>query len=1055
MPFKIYRSSAGSGKTFTLVKEYLRIALGSTGDTAYRGILAITFTNKAAEEMKARVLNTLRELADPAIPDGPMANLLREELGIGTEDLRKKSERVLRSMLHNYADIGISTIDSFTHRVIRTFAQDFGLPVNFEVEMDTDRLITAMTDRLLAQVGVDKGVTDALIDLSLSQAEDEKSWSIDQVLTDMAKTIFNEEGRFHLAGMKDVGMSDLIAIRRKLVGLVRADEAQAQATANDILQQIAAAGLEVGHFSGGKNGMAGYLEKIVNGKLEKPNATVLKNLEADIWYASKAKAHEKSAIDALIPAMMDAYGSILSRLERIIRLGLIVRNIYGIALLDRMAEIVRDLQQEQEVLHIGEFNHLVSSVVMKEQAPFIYERLGHRYHHFLVDEFQDTNVLQWFNMLPLIDESLATDGLCLVVGDAKQSIYRWRGGEVQQFVELPSLHRTEYMRGHLEADPQLDVTLTQRERSLVTHVQEHALRHNFRTRPTIVDFNNRLFAAMQDDMPEPLRVMYDGVSQLTPDGKTGGRVEVRFLPIPEGKQAYPEYLPDTLEQVLEWVEECIADGYAPGDIAIICRSNQKGIATAQFLIESGHSVVSSESLLINSSPYVRLLVNLAVFIIAPHDTTNQAELVQHLCMARDETRLVSSRLAMVGAEKDRGLKVLLKELYPDLRPSRLRQLPLFSLFEAMRHHLLGHVRQPHLIYFMDEVLEYARKEGNDLNGFLIYWAEHRAKRSIALTENRDAIRILTVHKSKGLEFPVVIHPFADYDLDTSRNSIWLEVNDPEAQPLNRLYVKATKELEDTDHEPALERERELTTMDMFNMLYVALTRPQERLYISGRVKADEATADKPTDSAAGFLYRTLPKLGHVIEENRLAIGERDAPGPRKEEKRQHLELRETGGPDWMSRIAIARPSQREWGDSTARDFGILVHDALAHVRTAADVSLAVQRLVEDGRIPESGADGLRQRIHSIIDRPELERLFSDSVTIRTEADIQMPGGQWLRPDRVVTTPDMTYVLDYKTGGKRPEHQTQIAAYRDALTALGHTKVHGLLVYMEDGEVIGA
>jgi len=1055
MPFKIYRSSAGSGKTFTLVKEYLRIALGSTGDTAYRGILAITFTNKAAEEMKARVLNTLRELADPAIPDGPMANLLRDELGIGTEDLRRKASNVLRSMLHNYADLSISTIDSFTHRVIRTFAQDFGLPVNFEVELDTDRLITAMTDRLLAQVGVDKGVTDALIDLSLAQAEDEKSWNIDQVLQDMAGTIFNEEGRFHLAGMKDVGMSDLIAIRRKLVGLVKADEAQAQSTARDVLQEIAAGGLEVGHFSGGKNGMAGYFEKIVNGKLEMPNATVIKHLEADSWYASKAKAHEKPAIDALIPMMRDAYGSILARLERMKRLGLIVKNIYGIALLDRMAEIVRDIQQEQEVLHIGEFNHLVSSVVMKEQAPFIYERLGHRYHHFLVDEFQDTNVLQWFNMLPLIDESLATDGLCLVVGDAKQSIYRWRGGEVQQFVELPVIHRTDYMRGHLEADPQLDATLAQRERSLVTNVQEHALRHNFRTLPTIVDFNNRLFAAMQGDMPELLRGMYDGVSQLTPDGKTGGMVEMRFMEIPEGQRSYPAYVPDTLEQVLEWVEDCITDGYEPGDIAIICRSNQKGIATAQFLIESGHSVVSSESLLINSSPYVRLLVNMAVFIIAPHDTTNQAELVQHLCMAREERDLCSERLAMVGTEKDRGLKALLKALYPDLRLSRLRQLPLFSLFEAMRHHLLGHVRQPHLIYFMDEVLEYVRKEGNDLNGFLEHWAEQRVKRSIALTENRDAIRILTVHKSKGLEFPVVIHPFADYDLDTKRNSIWLEVNDPEAQPLNRLYVKATAQLEGTDHEPTLQRERELTTMDMFNMLYVALTRPQERLYVSGRVKADEATADKPTDSAAGFLFRTLGKMGHAIAENRLVIGSREKPGPRKTDHSIHLDLRETGGPDWMSRIAIARPSLCEWGDSAARDFGILVHDALAHVRTAADVPLAVQRLVEEGRIPEGDAEGLRQRIITIIDRPELRHLFSEQVTVRTEADIQMPGGQWLRPDRVVMTPDMAYVVDYKTGEKRPEHRTQIAAYRDALTALGHAKVEGLLVYMEDGEVVAA
>jgi ATP-dependent exoDNAse (exonuclease V) beta subunit len=231
MPFKIYRSSAGSGKTFTLVKEYLRIALGSHGDTAYRGILAITFTNKAAEEMKGRVISTLKELSDQSLEVGHMGKMLQQELNLDAITLSQRADRVLRSMLHNYADLSISTIDSFTHRVIRTFAQDFGLPVNFEVEMDTDRLILSLTDRLLAEVGIEKGITDALIDLSLAQAEDEKSWSIDDALKDMAKTIFNEEGRFHLEGMKGIAMADFIALRKRLHAALHNDKAILLATA--------------------------------------------------------------------------------------------------------------------------------------------------------------------------------------------------------------------------------------------------------------------------------------------------------------------------------------------------------------------------------------------------------------------------------------------------------------------------------------------------------------------------------------------------------------------------------------------------------------------------------------------------------------------------------------------------------------------------------------------------------------------------------------------------------------------------------------------------------
>jgi ATP-dependent exoDNAse (exonuclease V) beta subunit len=752
MPFKIYRSSAGSGKTFTLVKEYLRIALGSHGDTAYRGILAITFTNKAAEEMKGRVISTLKELSDQSLEVGHMGKMLQQELNLDATTLSQRADRVLRSMLHNYADLSISTIDSFTHRVIRTFAQDFGLPVNFEVEMDTDRLILSLTDRLLAEVGIEKGITDALIDLSLAQAEDEKSWSIDDALKDMAKTIFNEEGRFHLEGMKGIAMADFIALRKRLHAALHNDKAILLATANAAVALIKTNNLEIGHIAGGANGVAGYLDKICKGKFDAAHTKADEYVEQGTWHGSKAKGIEKAAIDGIAAQLQQAYETVLALLARRKRLSFILKNVYGIALLERMSEIVHTLQEEQEVLHIGEFNHLVGEVVMREQAPFIYERLGYRYHHFLVDEFQDTNVLQWFNLLPLIDESLATDGLCLVVGDAKQSIYRWRGGEVQQFVSLPAVHRADYLNDQLANDTVLAEMLDQREQSLQTHVEEHSLQSNFRTLPEVVHFNNALFTDLQQHMPEALQSMYDGVAQATPKGKEGGLVCIRYIPRPEKESSFGDYRPITLDQIKVWVDECLADGYEPGDIAIISRVNDRGVEVAQFLIEEGYNVVSSESLLINSSPYVRLLVNVAVFLVNKHDTTNMAELVQHLCMTRKEENLVSERLALVGKEKSSGVYQLLKSLYPDVLWNRMRQLPIYGLFEQLRFHLLDGVKQPHLIYFMDEVLEYSRKEGNDINGFMRYWIEHRGKRSIALTENRDAIRIHQCIKARDWNF---------------------------------------------------------------------------------------------------------------------------------------------------------------------------------------------------------------------------------------------------------------------------------------------------------------
>ncbi|MCF8464995.1 MAG: UvrD-helicase domain-containing protein [Flavobacteriales bacterium] len=1057
MPFKIYRSSAGSGKTFTLVKEYLRLALSSDTPDRYRGILAITFTNKAAEEMKSRVIEVLAELSSESEPEKehPMAELLRKELAVSESVLKSRAQRTLKHMLHHYSDISISTIDHFTHNVIRTFAQDLGLSINFEVELDTERITNAIVSELLQKMGSDTVLTNALIDVVQSQIDDEKSWSIDELLKKFALTLFNEESRFHLEKLKNIDLKEFNQLRQKLRNELRETAEQLKVSGKEFNQLLKNNGLEAGHFAGGSTGISNFFKKLSDGKFDPPTATVLKNIEADKWHGSKAKASEKSAIDGLKSQILERYNQALDKIRALIYYEIVFNQIYGVALLDEMQRIQRQLQEDEELLHIGEFNHLVSNVVMTETAPFIYERIGHRYKHFLVDEFQDTSVLQWFNLLPLIDESLAHDNLCLVVGDAKQSIYRWRGGDVQQFVELPDIHRTEYLQEQFELNPETGTLIAQREVALKSNAQIENLDHNYRSSSTVVNFNNSLFSALKPAMPEALQKMYDGNEQK-PFSKKEGLVAAKFFRQEDNERTWPEYDELVLEQLQEWVKECIADGFAPGDIAIICRANKDLVKTAQFLIENGLKVVSNESLLINSSPMVRLLVNLATFISAPDDRINIAEMMQHLGMVRNETELTSERLMQMN-QKDGKTAVLslLNELYPNLNWNQLKQGSLFGVFEHLKYALFEDEQDAYLTFFMDEVLSFGKSKTNDLASFLTNWLEKRGKLSIALSENSEAIRLLTIHKSKGLEFPVVMHPFADYKDESTGNSIWVYADDEKLKPLDRLRISTTEKLTETPFSSNYEHEKSLGAMDMFNMLYVALTRPVNRLYVSGKLKKDNATDPSPS-TAIQFVFEHLTTLEPtVLEELSFTTGVR-AKIEQEKKLNNGFQTKAVGNPFWKQRISISRPSKDRWkttNPNDARNLGILIHEAMANIKTSKDVDSALSLLVEDGRISVSETESLAAKIRHLMEKDELSALYSEGKQIRNEADIQLNNGKWVRPDRVVFSEEQAWVLDYKTGEELSKHHQQMTTYKEAMHELGFKQVEGLLVYLDEERIV--
>jgi len=919
--------------------------------------------------------------------------------------------------------------------------------------LDTERLKQQVVDELLMLVGTDRILTDALIDMTQTRIDDEQGWSLDDNLRKTVSVLFSEESRFHLEKLKDISLKDFHQLRTKLRGRLKTAKTDLKRIGINFLSELSDRGLAAKALAGGSIGIFNFFNKLSRQKFEMPTKTVIDNIHRDKWFGSKASEREKEMIIEWQDEILWKYQHCLELLSFTDQYQLVFDHIYGIALLEEMNNILQTIQKDEGILHIGEFNHVVSDVVMQESAPFIYERIGYRFHHLLVDEFQDTGVLQWFNLLPLVDESLAHDDLCLVVGDGKQSIYRWRGGDVQQFVELPAIHRTPFLEERLKDRPEMNRLLKGREKVLQNRAETAPLDTNYRSTSTIVNFNNGLFQYLQEAMPKQFSGIYDGCVQK-PKIENEGLVETRFFRQEDDARTWDEYHDLTLDQVTQWIDACLADGHAPGDIAIICRKNAEAVRIAQFLIEAGYKVVSNESLLINSSPKVRLLINLAVYLIDDTDSINNAELVQHLGMARSEERLTSTRLMKLNLAKGSdALQTLLADLYPAVKWNRLNRHPLYSLFQNLVHGLFPQDAEAHLRFFMDEVLHFNRSWGNDLGAFIDLWSKEKVKASISLTENMEAIRILTVHKSKGLEFPIVIHPYSDYSNESVRNSIWVYSNDPEIKPIDRLYLKATSSLENTDFSADLDQERALIEMDMYNMLYVSLTRPRERLYVCGKLKK-ESTKDQSPATAIQFIYNYLKQSGKPLSDDLVFSSGTARKAAERAKVPTYLSLLPTGDPYWIERIGISRPSEREWRlTSDAIGYGLLMHDILSHIKFEDDIKPALQTFSGIGRISDKEIPELENKLVSILNKEELKPLFSSGKTVHNEADIRLASGKWLRPDRVVSEGETAWVIDYKTGVRDSNHRKQVSEYKDALYQLGFTDVNGMLVYLENEDIV--
>lgn len=1048
MTFTVYKSSAGSGKTFSLVKEYLKLILPDPDK--FRHILAITFTNKVANEMKERVLTYLRELSKNSderqqkVTEQLIPVLVRET-GLDEPAISAKAAIALEMILHNYSDFAICTIDSFSHRIIRTFARDFGLPLNFNVEIDSEDLFQTAIDLLIDRVGEDTAVTDLLVKFLETRMDEERSWNIDLQLMDFTKVLLDEEASLHLDKLKHLSLPDFNSITASIYTQIGSFESRIRMISKEAIDLIRSKNIPDSAFYYGNQGISKYfanLVKDVYSNLE-PNSRVRDTIEKDIWTGSKASVEEVREITRIKGELINHYERILQESEsgksHYYLLKNLTKTIFPLTLLNEIEKILDGFKKQNSIVHISEFNKRISAFIMNEPVPFIYERLGEKYHHIMIDEFQDTSVLQWQNLLPLVENSLAYGRFNMVVGDGKQAIYRWRNGDAGQLTSLPSI-----------AGSKRNPVLTAREKILRDQFDVRELDSNFRSKAEIVDFNNHFFDHLRSLMSVPGQLVYQHLEQKYRDENTGGYISLEFMGKEVEGRSYKE---NTFPRILDIIKNLGSGQFRLKDIAILCRKNRDASEIARFLAENDIDVISSESLLLNQSPEVNFMVSFLRLFDDPFNVIMKAEIIAFLYA---KNKLPGTKpddllagISATSSQRD-NLFVLLKRYNFNLLPVDLGAMQLMDFFEEIiRTFSLNTPANPYIQFFLDYVLKFSRKNAASRTGFLKWWDDHKDSLSVIVPQGMDAINVMTVHKAKGLQFPVVILPFYPEKKMLTKPYLWVDLPDDQLNGLGSCMLAAGKEMGKTAFAGQYEEEEERSLLDIINILYVAMTRPEERLYIISPLPPVKSANPRSVPEFFKHFLVSANRWSDQFMKYEWGVGSTHV--STTNEAPEAVTLTNFISSDWREKVYIRLSAPESWDVTDPeknRTWGNLVHTALSKINTKDDCERVLEEMNLAGLIEESRKSLLSEKIRTIIADPDVSRFFKEGSSVRTEAEILAEDGSIYRPDRVILEGENAIILDFKTGKPKERYKMQLQTYGRLLGKMGYNKLQTFLLYVD-------
>ena len=1029
--FNIYNASAGSGKTFTLVKDYLKIVLTSKEFLPHRHILAITFTNKAVDEMKTRIVEALMTFSTPSIltqPDALFEQVV-EELGSSPKEIYLKSKQLLSKILHNYAAFEISTIDKFTQKLIRTFAFDLKLPMNFEVELDTDLLLQKAVSRLLAKAGKNKALTKVLVEFAIEKADDDKSWNIALDLIKTAKLLTKESDAPFLEELSQRSLQDFDTFKSDLKNEISDTELLLVELSTQILELITASGIEFSDFTRGS--LPKYFKGLASKKFDVSfTAQWQQSIETTPLYTKKTLPNVASAIDKLRPDLVAGFYKTKEAVYRIKYLKNIRKNTTPLSVLNLINQELKIIKDEENLLMISEFNTIISQQIKDQPAPYIYERIGEKFNHFFIDEFQDTSELQWENLIPLLTNTLAEEnGSSMLVGDAKQAIYRWRGGRAEQFINLHNTTTT----FPFDATPSFLPT-------------------NYRSCSQVVDFNNKFFKHLSTVVftNETYKSLYQSPPQLEFNKKTG-YVNISFLEFEKGADKSLLYAEKVLKIIRSYLDS--SEEAAMKDICVLVRKRKEGVAVANLLSQSKIDIVSSETLLVAQSPEVKHIMNVLEYVHEPSNMQAKLELINHVVSYNDVGDPHLFRLKCIPLSRDSFFRTL-QPLGLNFSARIALQLPIYEIVEyIISSFQLAKTSNAYIQFFLDFVIEFTQKSTTSVRQFIDYYNLKKETLSVVTPKGINAVQIMTVHKSKGLEFPVVIFPFAELDIYKELEpKEWMPMDDSYA-PFSHFLLNYNKDFEAfgaqgatifKDHQSKLE-------LDNINLLYVALTRAVEQLYIVGNSTVAKNGSEN-LKTYSGLLINYLKTIGRWKDGTlEYPFGKLQNIDPPKRAKYPTLYQREfISTPKQHLKVSIATNSGYLWdtAQSEALERGNLIHLLLSKIYTKDDIEITVNDFFNTGAISLKQNDTLLSVLDSIVTHPLLVPYFSSEVEVYNEREIMTSNGKIIIPDRLVVFKDSTaVVIDYKTGDLYEKHETQLEKYSKIIEEMGYTVTKKILVYI--------
>lgn len=1022
-PLKVYNASAGSGKTYHLVKEYIQLLISDERTpTAFSNVIAMTFTNKAALEMKERIISALDQISSPEFFNRKADHLtaeLAQQLAVPDVEVVKRAKEALKLILHQYEDFHVMTIDKFNLRLIKSFGRDLDLPSDFEVVLDETELIEQIVDNLMNQLGTEgnQHLNELILQYARSNVEDGNSWNFKRNLVQFGRVLNSE---------KNNAIVEQLLVMDLSTDHFRELHARRKSMDNEFLQKAKEVQIALDpcigtpkDLPGGGNTVRDVQGIIKYDRFPNEKELVKKRLQGNLDANKDGKVIPADLKSAIL--QLSHYWE--SNHENYAALQLFLKNFFNMALLQYMAAALKEAKKEDQIIRISEFNTLISELIQNENAPFIYERLGSRFHHFLLDEFQDTSRLQWLNLVPLVHDSIAQNKDNLIVGDPKQSIYRFKNGVAEQFVALPSIY-----------NPEKDPRIQRHSNYFASMGSIVPLENNWRSSPAIVDLNNRFFEAMKNSLPEEAQSYYQTIFQH-PKSSVPGRILIES----KEEKINAEQLVPTIE---DWVKECIAEGFSPGDICILGGTNKVCNAWALGLNELGYKVVSSDSLLINSSLHVQLCIAFLKRRLKPSGENEKKRFAELYFRIKSKSYQEYQQYIKEFKNDDgKAFRFFDDEQFLDDHFGGYRSFffkhesiydLLVSFFNLMEYQELGN---PYLHHLADIAFEYGLKRGPDLKGFLDEYESKKHKIAVQIPESDDAIQIMTIHKSKGLEFPVVMVPSFDFGLDV-KSSFLVDTGD-------YIVYKQPSRNETIDRLSALyTAEAAQVITDNVNLCYVAMTRPVERLYVRN-------SFDK--NKFGRYFHHALESLEDSVSTEdgcTLDIHQGDRLKKEKESSRPSFAPVDVHDRLWFPHLSLQDKDELNAPDflNEQMQFGLQFHLMISRISSADMIHSEIVRGIQSGEVSAEFKERLTEKLSELLGLPEYQQLFENASDILSEQTFIVGKDRTLRPDKIILKDDETIILDFKTGLPADKDLKQVRQYRSVMQEMGYPNIRCFLFY---------